>query len=325
MTWLRSRDVGADRRAEIIDSYSYETDVRGKLSRFAILLGLSSAIAAAGTPWQLGGGHHRRDDRGPTDGPDHRDRDRDRHRVVGARLALARDRGRRDRDDRPDRRRPRRPGSAARPSPRTARSSVGPRRPSSTWSSRWPPVPPARTPSRTARSSDSLPGVAIAISLVPPLATVGILLAYGDTAAAAGAGLLFLTNLVSIVIAASVVFVLTGVAPLVDIETPGRADAGLVRRVRRHRAGPDDPAGRSAPSRPSRPTRTSAQRRRRSKPGSNRPRRLRSSTVRRRWRSSVEVEIRGPGEPPAPAALQAGLDDRPRPAGVPPAARHPRR
>ena len=48
VTWLRSRDVGADRRVEIIDSYSYETDVRGKLSRFAILLGLSSAIAAAG-------------------------------------------------------------------------------------------------------------------------------------------------------------------------------------------------------------------------------------------------------------------------------------
>jgi hypothetical protein len=53
--------------------------------------------------------------------------------------------------------------------------------------------------------ADSLPGVAIAISLVPPLCTVGILIALGDPAGAGGAMLLFTTNFVSIVLAASVV------------------------------------------------------------------------------------------------------------------------
>lgn len=47
--------------------------------------------------------------------------------------------------------------------------------------------------------SDALPGVAIAISLVPPLAVVGLLLQVGDFAGAAGAGLLFGTNVAAIV------------------------------------------------------------------------------------------------------------------------------
>ncbi len=68
-----------------------------------------------------------------------------------------------------------------------------------------------------AKVADSLPGVAIAIALVPPLGTVGILLSYGDYGAASGAMLLFLTNFVSIVLAASVVFVLVGVVPIASI------------------------------------------------------------------------------------------------------------
>lgn len=47
--------------------------------------------------------------------------------------------------------------------------------------------------------SDTLPGVAIAISLVPPLAVVGLLLQVGRYADATGALLLFLTNLAAIV------------------------------------------------------------------------------------------------------------------------------
>ena len=47
--------------------------------------------------------------------------------------------------------------------------------------------------------SDTLPGVAIAISLVPPLAVVGLLLEVGRYGAAAGAGLLFATNFAAIV------------------------------------------------------------------------------------------------------------------------------
>ncbi len=61
--------------------------------------------------------------------------------------------------------------------------------------------------------SDSLPGVAIAVALVPPLAVVGITLSAGQYALAAGAFLLFLTNLVGIILASGVVFAATGVAP----------------------------------------------------------------------------------------------------------------
>jgi uncharacterized hydrophobic protein (TIGR00271 family) len=61
--------------------------------------------------------------------------------------------------------------------------------------------------------SDALPGVAIAVSLVPPLATVGICLELGRLDDAAGALLLFLTNFAAIVVAACVVFALAGAAP----------------------------------------------------------------------------------------------------------------
>ncbi len=60
---------------------------------------------------------------------------------------------------------------------------------------------------------DAVPGVAIAVSLVPPLATVGICLELGRLDDAAGAMLLFLTNFAAIVVVACVVFVLGGAAP----------------------------------------------------------------------------------------------------------------
>ena len=49
--------------------------------------------------------------------------------------------------------------------------------------------------------SDALPGVAIAISLVPPLCLVGVMLANHDTRSAAAAGLLFTTNFLAILVA----------------------------------------------------------------------------------------------------------------------------
>ena len=58
--------------------------------------------------------------------------------------------------------------------------------------------------------SDALPGVAVSIALVPPLAVVGITLRAGDLSGAAGASLLFLTNLFSIVLMAGLVFLLVG-------------------------------------------------------------------------------------------------------------------
>lgn len=62
--------------------------------------------------------------------------------------------------------------------------------------------------------SDSLPGVAIAISLVPPLSVVGIAYSQADWAAGNGALLLFLTNMVAILTMGGITFVLTGVTPL---------------------------------------------------------------------------------------------------------------
>jgi uncharacterized hydrophobic protein (TIGR00271 family) len=53
---------------------------------------------------------------------------------------------------------------------------------------------------------DILPGVAIAISLVPPLAVVGVTADAGDWSGAAGALLLFLTNVLAIVVVGVVIF-----------------------------------------------------------------------------------------------------------------------
>ena len=61
--------------------------------------------------------------------------------------------------------------------------------------------------------TDALPGVAIAVSLVPPLATVGICLELGRLDDAGGALILFLTNFSAIVVVACVVFVASGAAP----------------------------------------------------------------------------------------------------------------
>lgn len=57
-----------------------------------------------------------------------------------------------------------------------------------------------------------LPGVAIAISLVPPLAVVGVCLGEGDLSSAAGAGLLFVSNLVALVLAGTILFAALGYA-----------------------------------------------------------------------------------------------------------------
>ncbi|MBN1660492.1 MAG: DUF389 domain-containing protein [Anaerolineae bacterium] len=73
--------------------------------------------------------------------------------------------------------------------------------------------------------SASLPGVAIAAALVPPLAVVGIGISRGQSDVAGGALLLFLTNLVSIVAAGGLVFLWLGFRPL-----PGQASRARVFR-----------------------------------------------------------------------------------------------
>jgi len=59
----------------------------------------------------------------------------------------------------------------------------------------------------------ALPGVGIAVALVPPLATVGITFELGLPTEARNAFLLFLTNFAAIVFAASIALVLTGFRP----------------------------------------------------------------------------------------------------------------
>jgi uncharacterized hydrophobic protein (TIGR00271 family) len=74
----------------------------------------------------------------------------------------------------------------------------------------------------------ALPGVAIAAALVPPLCVVGIGLAAADMQVAGGGGLLFITNLVAIVMAGTVVFLLLGFRPTEPGERAARLRRGLV-------------------------------------------------------------------------------------------------
>jgi uncharacterized hydrophobic protein (TIGR00271 family) len=62
-------------------------------------------------------------------------------------------------------------------------------------------------------ASASLPGVAVAVALVPPLAAIGISMEAGNATFAWGALLLYTTNLFAIVLAGLVVFVVTGFVP----------------------------------------------------------------------------------------------------------------
>ena len=215
--WLRSRDIGDARRDEILDAYDYDFDDRDKLARFAVLLILASIIACAGLIANSVASIIGAMIIAPLMGP-----------IVGIALGIV-------------------VGMPV----RTVRSlivasagialTIGVGVAMGAWLGSSPTVPEnpeivARTSptlidlvvalaagaagayaTSNAKVADSLPGVAIAISLVPPLGTVGILLSHGEGAAAAGAMLLFVTNFVSIVLAASVVFVLVGVVPVASL------------------------------------------------------------------------------------------------------------
>jgi uncharacterized hydrophobic protein (TIGR00271 family) len=69
----------------------------------------------------------------------------------------------------------------------------------------------------------ALAGVAIAAALMPPLVTVGLAISFREGALARGASLLFLTNIVSIILAASLAFIWLGMRP-------GKEDDPLARR-----------------------------------------------------------------------------------------------
>jgi uncharacterized hydrophobic protein (TIGR00271 family) len=71
--------------------------------------------------------------------------------------------------------------------------------------------------------ADSLPGVAISIALVPPLAVVGLSLSAAEWDDAIGALLLFLTNFVSILLTGGGVFALLGLSAASTRELVGSA------------------------------------------------------------------------------------------------------
>ncbi|MFO7663177.1 MAG: DUF389 domain-containing protein [Chloroflexota bacterium] len=71
--------------------------------------------------------------------------------------------------------------------------------------------------------ADSLPGVAISISLVPPLCVVGLSLSAGEIDAAMGALLLFVTNFLAIILAGGAVLGVLGLNAAARIEIRGTA------------------------------------------------------------------------------------------------------
>ncbi|NLG49967.1 MAG: DUF389 domain-containing protein, partial [Chloroflexi bacterium] len=74
----------------------------------------------------------------------------------------------------------------------------------------------------------ALPGVAIAVTLVPPLSTAGISISMGTGGLALGAFLLFATNLVAITAAASLIFLWMGFRPASPEQVPARVFRGGV-------------------------------------------------------------------------------------------------
>ncbi len=71
--------------------------------------------------------------------------------------------------------------------------------------------------------ADSLPGVAISISLVPPLCVVGVSLANGEWDAAMGALLLFITNFLAILLAGGTILAILGLNSAAMNEVKGTA------------------------------------------------------------------------------------------------------
>ena len=65
----------------------------------------------------------------------------------------------------------------------------------------------------TRKESSAIPGVAVAVALLPPLASAGILATSGEYELATRAVVLFLTNLVAMVLAGALTFMAVGVSP----------------------------------------------------------------------------------------------------------------
>jgi uncharacterized hydrophobic protein (TIGR00271 family) len=75
---------------------------------------------------------------------------------------------------------------------------------------------------------EALPGVAIAAALMPPVCTIGIGIALGSVTITLGALLLFATNLVAIIFASVLVFLLLGIRPPRHPDRQRRLRQGLL-------------------------------------------------------------------------------------------------
>ena len=65
----------------------------------------------------------------------------------------------------------------------------------------------------TRKESSAIPGVAVAVALLPPLASAGVLLMTGEFELATRAIVLFLTNLIAMILAGALTFIAVGVSP----------------------------------------------------------------------------------------------------------------
>ncbi len=63
------------------------------------------------------------------------------------------------------------------------------------------------------QAGDAIVGVAVAVALIPPLAVVGVTLEMGEWQMAAGSFLLFLANVIGIITAGAVTFIMFGLVP----------------------------------------------------------------------------------------------------------------
>lgn len=77
----------------------------------------------------------------------------------------------------------------------------------------------------TRKETSAIPGVAVAVALLPPLASAGILLTSAEYELALRAVVLFLTNLIAMVLAGALTFMAVGVSPA----TARKATAAFVR------------------------------------------------------------------------------------------------
>lgn len=84
--------------------------------------------------------------------------------------------------------------------------------------------------SLTTGLSGVLVGVMVAVALLPPAATLGIMLGYGNTSLALGAGLLLAINVVCVNLASKIVFFLRGVRPRTWLDKE-RAKRAMTRYV----------------------------------------------------------------------------------------------